>query len=223
MDKHNFMHSFILIQKANSLLPIFNGCIVARKCFANIFHKLPADYEATSTAPTRAPLKENEFWAEFCCAVRSLSSRISRWTESTHKATPGPLSGLREYWRVDMAVRRWAAKRIRTSGFTCDMRAANLAMMSARLGAEEESPRKSQKDAAWSRHKFCHCCGHRTHSRRTQEQRVWCWLFLASVVFVFCFFVFFKNLVKDHKLTVWKIIIKNKDVCVLESYGTKWK
>ena len=60
MDKHNFMHSLILIQKPNSLLPTFNGCIVARKCFANIFHKLPADYEATSTAPTRAPLKENE-------------------------------------------------------------------------------------------------------------------------------------------------------------------
>ena len=103
------------------------------------------------------PWKKLRLRAEFCCAVRSLSSRISWWIESTHKATPGPLSRLREYWRVDMAVSRWAAKRIWTSVFTCDMRAANLAMMSARLGAEEESPRESQKDS-----QVLPCCGHRT-------------------------------------------------------------
>ena len=59
MDKHNFMHSLILIQKANSLLPTFNGCIVARKCFANIFHKLPADYEATRYRADPRSLERN--------------------------------------------------------------------------------------------------------------------------------------------------------------------
>ena len=57
MDKQNWMHSLILIQKANTLLPTLNGRIVARKCFSNIFHKLPADYAATSTVWNRAPFE----------------------------------------------------------------------------------------------------------------------------------------------------------------------